>query len=271
MVDELVVGGVRPDDISLVAHHTEVDLPESTGDSRGGMREVIGVAGDASYFVGRDDDPEFDPSAPPRDGLEEFTTLEGSRIGGIDTSDPATDVDSVDQADDSQEEFEEMTYPRADISQSEHERDDLNLTLLTGFPTPVPVVDGLKDGATGATVSVDEALETIVVPGFGMVMGGGALATAALDFIKPDGGADTEAIVRHLRDEGVPETRARVYRDAFSQGGAVVAVAVNPGSVDEGAVESIAERHHAENHALYDAPRYYQDGGQRHERGGGAS
>ena len=267
MIDELVRGGVQPDDISLVAHKALVGDDESTGE----MRERSGSVGDATAFVGRNDDPVVDTLVPRSKDYTDYPTIEASPIGGIDTSDSATNVDSVDQADDSQEQADLMTYPRGDTSQSEHERDDFNLALHTGFPTPVPVIDDIRDGTSAIQDRLDEALETIVVPGFGMVMGGGALATAALDFINHDGDANPEAIVSHLKDEGVPETRARVYRDAFQQGGAVLAIAVNPGSVKEGDVERIAERHRAENPALYDAPRYYQDGGHRPERGGGAS
>jgi hypothetical protein len=271
MIAELVRGGVRPDDISLVAHKAQVDLPERRSGDQDRMQEYVRSVGDATSFVGRQDDPVTDSPVPASNDYTDYTTLEASRISGIDTSNSALDVDSVDQSDDSQEEADLMTYPRGETSQSEHERDDINLALHTGFPTPVPVIDDVRDSEGPLQDQLDEAMETIVVPGFGMVMGGGSLATAALDFINPEGNANTEALVAHLRDEGVPETRARVYRDAFDQGGAVLAVAVNPGTVDEGAVESIAERHRAENHALYDAPRYYQDGGHRPERGGGNS
>lgn len=268
-VDELVRGGVRPDDLSLVAHKSNV-APEDRGiDDQRQMREVVGSVGDATAVVGRRDDPRSDDLVPPSTDYTDYSMNVASPMMGIDTSSIGTDVETVDQADDSQEEANLSIYPENETSQSEHELDDIALTLHTGFPTPVPIIeDNVRDTETPVQDQLDEQLETIIVPGFGMIMGGGPLATAALDFINPEGKADSGAIIAHLKDEGVPETRARVYRDAFEQGGAILAVLITPGSVKEGVVEQIAERHQADNPALYDAPRYYQDGGHRPEKGG---
>lgn len=256
-VHELVRGGVRPDDVSLVA-------PSVTDESAGiqEMTEVSGRFGDATTLLGRPDDPDAPEFPPAGNDFTKYTTIEEGPIGGIDTSDSATNVDSIDQADDSQELADQMTYPRGDTSFSERQREDADLSMLTGFPTAVPVIDDVRD----TTQLLDEDdLQALQLPGGGLVMGGGALATAALDLFAQKG---CDALIAHLRDEGVPESQAQTYCAALEEGGALLAVTVTPGEIDEASVESIAERHCAENSALYDAPRYYRDGGRRAEHGG---
>jgi|GEM_PF-2525713 len=274
LIEELLRDGVQSDDISLIANRA-IDQPtgKTLRDEDGAIREVVGSVGDATAFVGRDDDPRVDDLVPPSNDFTEFSMNERSDIGGgISTVDKAKDVDSVDQMDDSQEEANRMIYPRGEVSYSEHERDDINLALHTGFPTSVPIIeDQVIDDETPVQDQRVDSLETIIVPGFGTVVGGGSLATAALDFINPEGTANADALIAHLRDEGVPETRARVYRDAFEQGAAVLAVVITPGEVDEEGLERAADRHGCENPALFDAPRYYNDGGSRPETGGGNS
>jgi hypothetical protein len=95
-------------------------------------------------------------------------------------------------------------------------------------------------------------LEIIEIPKFGMVIGSGALATAALDFSN----GRLHSLVGYLTDEGVPQEMAQIYQESFEAGQAILAVEVTPGKIDEGIIESIAERHGALNGELYDAPRY---------------
>ncbi|MFI5387827.1 MAG: hypothetical protein ACHQ50_17090, partial [Fimbriimonadales bacterium] len=92
MVRCLLTDGINLDDISLVSRGTvniEGAAPPSTGD--------------ASFFVGRRDDPSHglvDERTPDAD----FEAAEESPVGGgISTSDRSLDVDSVDQMDESQE------------------------------------------------------------------------------------------------------------------------------------------------------------------------
>ncbi|HWD37361.1 MAG TPA: hypothetical protein VG944_00810, partial [Fimbriimonas sp.] len=131
-VHELVNGGVSPDDLSLII------CRQSLGSS---IRGDQGSVGDATYFVGRQDDPVRSGPLPKHPDVSELTTIEQSNVSPIDTSDIATDVESIDQMDDSQEEAELQTRPRMGISQGEHEVDDLALTLVTGFPTTPPMTD----------------------------------------------------------------------------------------------------------------------------------
>lgn len=238
---ELLRGGVRPDDASLLLPGDSV---ADTADLSAG-----GTVGDASYLVGRADDP----AAPAfrQDPLVELTTIEASRISGVDTSDSAFTGDTVDQMDDSQDVSEDSLYPRRGISQSEHEMDDLALTVTTGLPTPVPEIDDIRDGDEMQDQN-EEGLEAFDVPHFGAVLGNGALATAALG----DGNME-QRMSAFLEDDGMPTAAVDELIVALHAGNAVLAIVATPGEIDESAVEEIARRNGGVDLGLFDAPRYY--------------
>src|ERR1044072_7730332 len=85
--------------------------------------------------------------------------------------------------------------------------------------TPADVAVGAVKGAgIGLGVGVAAALVSIFVPGLGLIMGGGALATALA------GGAATMlagsaagGVVGYLRDQGVPDELATRYSTDFEQ------------------------------------------------------
>lgn len=249
MINDLVQGGVRPDDLSLIRRTERGKGDEIAWDQSASV-------GDATVIVGRDDDPE-PPSVDPVDPeYTDYTTVEEWPVSGIDTSNRGTNVDSVDQADDSQEIADEMTYPRGDVSNSEHQRESEDLAMLTNFSTALPVIDDIRDTQNPRGDELDNGLEAISIPGAGFVLGGGALATAALSFLRTDEERDPEAIINFLKDDGVPEVNAKEFQEAFEQGRTIVGVTITPGEIDEEAIEQIAERHGADMGDLYDAPRY---------------
>ena len=248
MLDELVRGGVRPDDVSLVTRQVvNNDRPMSVGD--------------ATAFVGRKDDPVVDSLIPPHNkNLADLsTTVQAMGTMGIDTSHIGDDVESVDQNDDSQWASEGMLEPPRMTSQSEHERDDLGYALLTGFPTTVPLQDDVIDSEGGRQDQFSESLEVVSIPGGGTVIGGGALATAGIDAVGLSG--DVSGLEAFLRDEGLGREAVEEFCCALGDNKVLVAVGVAPGEVREEAIESIAERWGAKNGCLFDAPRFHEQGG----------
>jgi hypothetical protein len=239
MVRHLLNDGINLDDISLVTRD-EVNIEDGGAASNG----------DASFFVGRTDDPAHDlvdESTPDAD----YEAAEISRIGGgISTSDSGQNVDSVDQMDDSQSAAEDETWPREDTSNSRHELDDLDRAVRTGFPTPVTPLD--NDVATDT--EPDRSFDPVPVPGVGVVIGGGDLATAAFDW-GGNGKTDSSAFLTYLQDEGVPPGPANELLSQFGNGGAVLAVALFP-EVNEDALEDVAERYGAVTSGWFGAPRY---------------
>ena len=238
---ELLRGGVRPDDASLL-------LP---GDSVADTVDLSsgGTVGDASFRVGRTDDPAS--SIDREDPTVDMTTIQASAISGVDTSNAAYTGDSADQMDDSQSVSEDTLYPYREISQSEHEMDDLAMTVTTGFPTPLPEIDDVRDGDEMQDQN-EEAMEALDVPGFGAALGNGALATAALG----DGSVD-ERLKAFFKDDGVPTSAADDLLAALRNNDALLAIVATPGEIDEPTVEAIALRNGGTDRGLFDAPRFY--------------
>jgi hypothetical protein len=254
-LDELLRGGVSPDDLSVITCRVPEGLESSNE----------GTVGDATAFVGRDDDPIVDEILHPQGkDITDLTAAHESEVrGGISTSDRSRNVDSVDQSDDSQRLAENMMLePPRHTPQSQHEHDDLALTLRTGFPTPVPTLDDVQDTETPMQDQMTGGIETIVVRDAGLIMGGGGLATAAFDVINPKHTHDSMALVAYLKDEGVQEEAAGDIRDAFDAGDIVVAVELVPGRVREDFIESVAERCGGRSFGMFDAPRFYDEGGE---------
>ncbi|RYG44959.1 hypothetical protein EON79_13755 [bacterium] len=226
--DELLARGVSEDDVSLVARR----LADST---------EFGPSGDGSFIVGRSDDPEPIPHAIH--AVSDMQTIEQGDIGGIDTSDIGTDVDSIDQADDSQELANRMIYPYRETSQGEHESDDLALAVETGFPTTPPEIDDFQ-----ADFPDEESIET--VPAFGHTAGGGPLATAAM-------AEEESAIEAYFKDENVHREPLATFLDIYREGGALVGVSVSPDGMPEGDIRLVLENNGGEAVDLYDAHRFH--------------
>ncbi|HTQ10244.1 MAG TPA: hypothetical protein VMI31_09255 [Fimbriimonadaceae bacterium] len=240
LVRRLLDDGLELDDISLVA-------PKGADIERVGPPST----GDASYFVGRRDDPSHplvDESAPDAD----YMSARISRVGGgISTSDTGSNVDQIQDMDDSQEAAEEEAWPDDDTSHGRHELDDLDRAVMTGFPTPVTPID--NDFAS--PTEPDRSLEPVLVRGVGVVFGGGDMATAAFDWEGKNGEPDGAAFLTYLQDEGVPPGVANELLSAYGNGSAILAVAIVP-AVDEDALEEAAERYGAVTTGFFGAPRY---------------
>lgn len=241
MVRHLLNDGLELDDISLVVPndtYIESATPASVGD--------------ASFFVGRSDDPPH-TLVDERTFEADYEAAELSSVGGgVSTSDTGQNVEMVDEMDDSQSVAEDETYPRGDTSNSRHELDDLDLAVRTGFPSPVTPLD--NDFPRGST-DVDRSLEAIRIPGFGIIIGGGDLATAAFDWTGKNGNPDAPSLLTYLQDEGVPPATANELLVQFANGGALLAVAL-VAETNEDALEEVAERYGAVTTGWFGAPRY---------------
>jgi len=103
------------------------------------------------------------------------------------------------------------------------------ITVTTGADAE----EGAKKGAAwGAGLGIVAGLTALVVPGVGLVYGGGALAIAiAAAAGSTVAGAAAGALTGYLVDQGVATPVAERYGDAPKDGGALVAVTVPSGMV----------------------------------------
>lgn len=106
--------------------------------------------------------------------------------------------------------------------------------------------------AVGLGVGAVAALASLLVPGFGLIVGGGALATALGGLAATTGaGAAVGAITGYLKDQGVEEHVAQRYGETVSGGGAVLAIHVPSGDVDEPKARQVLEKYGATNVNTY--------------------
>lgn len=134
---------------------------------------------------------------------------------------------------------------------------DAEHSAKTGLSTTT-AMDAATGAAKGATVGIGvgiaAVLASLFIPGLGLVIGGGALATALA------GGAATIAaggaaggVVGYLKDQGVPEEMVTHYSNQFQQGGAILAVAIPTGSMRSVEIEAYLLKYGASNIATYNS------------------
>ncbi len=116
-------------------------------------------------------------------------------------------------------------------------------------------VGAAKGAGWGLGVGILAALASIAVPGVGLVLGGGALAAALGGLVATTGaGAVAGAVTGYLKDQGVEEHVAQDYQKTVEQGGAMLAVSLPSGPVDEAKGRDILSKYGATNLNAYAGP-----------------
>jgi hypothetical protein len=247
----LLQQGVPEDDLSLVAGNG------ASQDAKSLERAASTPESDASAFVGRADDPVRDQLIPPAKELEaKFAIAEAPYGGGISTDTLDDSAETVDQATEPNELAEDMLERPEWMTEARRELHDLDMAVMTGFPSSPTTDDTFQSASVLPVDDYDRSLEEIAVERLGVVAGGGAMATAALDYADNDPSNDEDAMMRHFREEGVPDIAAHEYLEAIKHGAAVISVGLIPGEVDAPLVEEVADRLGAESARTYDAPRF---------------
>lgn len=132
------------------------------------------------------------------------------------------------------------------------------LSAKSGISTTTAADAGagaIKGAAVGLGVGIAALVASLLIPGVGLVLGGGAMATALAGMVATTGaGAVAGGVVGFLKDQGVPEEAITVYRDTFDRGGAILAVAV-PAEFNRADIEAILAKYGATNVEMYGAVR----------------
>lgn len=107
--------------------------------------------------------------------------------------------------------------------------------------------EGAKRGAgTGAVLGVLGGLASLFIPGYGIVLGGGALATAVGTAIGATAaGAAAGGVTGYLKDMGVDDETAREFDATIRNDGAVVAVNVPSDELTEIRAREIMKKYGA--------------------------
>lgn len=141
------------------------------------------------------------------------------------------------------------------INHSTGEGDKTELAAKQGLSTTTPgdaAAGAAKGAGIGLGVGVLAALASLIIPGFGLVAGGGALATAIAGAAGATAaGAVAGGVHGFLKDQGVPDQAALDYDHAVKTGGAVLAITVPSGDVDEATCREILSKYNAQNVNTY--------------------
>ncbi len=119
--------------------------------------------------------------------------------------------------------------------------------------TPQDAGMGAAQGAgVGLTVGAAAALVSILVPGIGLVAGGGALATALVGLAgSTAAGAVAGGAMGYLKDQGLPEGTLSSYEDTVNRGGAIVGVSIPTMGVTAEHARKLLEKYGATDVTTY--------------------
>jgi hypothetical protein len=105
-----------------------------------------------------------------------------------------------------------------------------------GLSTTTPGDAGIgaaKGAGWGLGLGALAALASVFIPGVGLVIGGGALATAIGAAAATTGaGAVAGAVTGYLKDQGFEEADGRRYEKFVENGGAILSLSLPSGSID---------------------------------------
>lgn len=119
------------------------------------------------------------------------------------------------------------------------------LTTTTGEDA---AAGGLKGAGVGLGVGILAGLAALTIPGFGLVLGGGALATALAGAAATTAaGAVAGGAYGYLADQGVNEDEVARISDTVEAGGALVSVTVPTAKLSHEAVEAILAKYESKD------------------------
>lgn len=262
--------GVRAEDLSLVQHESRYNMPSTVaedtgvtpiveGEMTGATMDSPGVAGVGNYTQNvAETTPPISNNGPYADNTEV------NYIADREAMTPHTAAETYMEEDDFATARNQADYDRETHTVDHHDHyknptDEVihsekaakgGISTTTGADAGSAAITG---GAWGLGVGAVAALASLLIPGVGLVVGGGALATAIAGLVATTGaGAAVGAVTGYLKDQGVEEHVAQKYGDTVEHGGAILAVHVPSNSVDEPLARQLLDKYGATNINSYE-------------------
>ena len=124
----------------------------------------------------------------------------------------------------------------AGIDHDVHITENIDDSAKSGISTTTAEDAGAgaaKGAGIGLGVGVLAGLAALTIPGVGIVLGGGALASAlAAAVATTAAGAVAGGVTGYLKDQGLPQQIVNVYTQHLQTGGSLVALTLPSGGVD---------------------------------------
>ncbi len=128
---------------------------------------------------------------------------------------------------------------------------DIEDAAKTGISTTTPgdaAAGAAKGAGIGLGLGVLAGLGSLLIPGVGLVIGSGALATALGGAVGATAaGAVAGGVTGFFKDQGINEPTAQHYNDTISSGGAVLAVTLPSNKVDVAMAQTVLNKYGATN------------------------
>lgn len=161
---------------------------------------------------------------------------------------PDTDVVRADRNDMLAEERSRLM--EAEVRVNPVHRAQHGVSVTTGGDARAGAVRGAE---VGLGLGVLGGLAALLVPGFGLVLGGGALALALAAAAGTTlGGALAGAVTGYLIDQGVPDAVAERYESSLVGGGAVLAISLGDEASGRLEIERLLIKYGATNIHTYE-------------------
>ncbi|MBI5832721.1 MAG: hypothetical protein HZB16_10495 [Armatimonadetes bacterium] len=142
---------------------------------------------------------------------------------------------------------EASTFRFTQVEQARHDeavaKDGVTVTTVADAKAAA-----LPGAEVGLGVGLVVGLAALIVPGFGLVLGGGALAMALAGAAGTTAaGALAGAATGYMKDQGVPAETVAAYHEVVGQGGAILAVALPSNGVDESKARGLLAKYGSQN------------------------
>lgn len=232
--------GIAASDISLVVNEeTRKKIDHYTDSAAMGSQPTIvsGPAGSTMAFDPLGNDLRSGAGTPPIPGGNMFPVGQTAEVNAELHPTQAYDLGTHDKG--SEVNTEPVSaYTAAPVTTtavaSGHDADvreyDADRAAKAGVSTTT-IQDAAKGAAKGVGyglgVGALAAVASLAIPGFGLVLGGGALAVAVAGLAATAGaGAVAGGVVGYLKDQGVPADDIPIYQAAYEDGGAILSVVI---------------------------------------------
>lgn len=246
--------GALPEDISLLRGGQDEDLKnwerdrtQTTYGEVDSMSSENTVAGEYSPEANRPDairDPSFARSDSDMMDRSDPNYIYENKSRDADLNDPqyraAERVASADYVENREEMDEDL---------EKAQKNDLSAKSGLSTTTGGDAAAGAAKGAgVGVVVGILAGLAALFLPGIGLVIGGGALATAVGAAVGTVGaGAVAGAVTGYLKDQGVEDSVAQDYQRSLEAGGALLEVSLPSGKLDEITAREVLAKYGAAN------------------------
>lgn len=248
LASALLEEGVRPEDLSIVVDESVSERVMGTNSSNGFPRVerdlLTGDDENEDLDYASTGNPEMERAAD--NSLDPHVPLYESEIGGgISTASPSDSVSSIEEMDESESVAEEMMDPLGTLDMRDQGSETPGLEDVPGKTSRFSSPTGIHGQEAGVGVGLLAALMPAVVPGVGLVMGDGPLAS---DLLAEEDKAIDEGVGPFLRAQGLEEPEITRFESALASGGGILEVTAASGEASGRQVKEVLESH---NHSRF--------------------